>query len=214
MDNSIWDKWNDVHSDPEQVKRFSSAAEAACTPVLVNSDDNFAYFQSKRGKYETFLDSCNCTDFKRRGLPCKHMYRLAMELHIMPGEYSSYSHGGYTWKQSVEIIERMSEEIQQYFYHSCFYKAMKKNEPFRIKKASELDVLISSGFLVEYPDKETPKFKTVSVIEDFFVEKQKVHYYFSRKFNPRSYFNGVEMVEDPLPEDEITVFLRERGFAQ
>ena len=36
--------------------------------------------------------------------------------------------------------------------------------------------------------------------------------YFSRKFNPPSYFDGVEMVREELPDDDVTAFLRERGF--
>ena len=215
MDKTIWEKWNDVHSEPDQVKRLDSAKKADLTPVSVNVEDGTARFKSKRREYVVSLDSCTCADFAMRGLPCKHMYRLALELGLVSGEYASYVHGGYTWKQAVEIIEEYPIELQQYFYNNCFYKSMRKKEPFRIKKAPELDLLIQCGFVVEYPEKETPCYKTISVIEDFFVNKQKVHYYFSRKFRPKTYFlEGIEYEQEPLPEDDVTAFLRERGFVE
>ena len=215
MDKAIWEKWGNVHSEPNQVKRLDSARQAACTPVSVDSEAGTAHFKSSRGEYTVSLDSCTCTDFLRRSLPCKHMYRLALELGIIPGEYSSYIHGGYTWKQAVEIIEEQSLDLQKFFYERCFYKSMRKKEAFRIKKAPELDTLIQCGFVIEYPEKETPQFKTISVIEDFFVDKQKLHYYFSRKFNgPSHYFDGFEEKEEPFPEDDVTAFLRERGFVE
>ena len=66
---SEWAEWADCHSAEDQKKRLDSARAAACTPVLVDKENVFAYFQSDRGKYETFLDRCDCTDFKRRKRP-------------------------------------------------------------------------------------------------------------------------------------------------
>lgn len=215
MDKTLWEKWENVHAESDQVKRLASARQAILTPLSVNADEGTARFKSKRGEYAVSLDSCTCADFAMRGLPCKHMYRLALELGLVSGEYASYVHGGYEWKQAVEIIEKYPLEIQEYFYDRCFYKAMRKKEPFRIKKAPELDFLIQCGFVVEYPEAETPQFKTITVIEDFFVNKQKLHFYFSRKFRPKTYFlDGVEYEAEPLPEDDVTAFLRERGFAE
>lgn len=73
-----WDKWNAVHGESEQVSRQKSATKGACTPVNISGFVGF--FQGKYGQYETTLDMCQCIDFSRRKLPCKHMYRLAMEL--------------------------------------------------------------------------------------------------------------------------------------
>jgi hypothetical protein len=211
MENETWEIWSECHCYPDQQKRFESATLATCTPVHIDKKDMFAYFQSKRGKYETFLDTCTCTDFARHGLQCKHMYRLALELQLMEGKYYSYSHGGYDWKQAIEIIESLPELVQHEFYNhfnSCYGSI----HPYRRKKCLELDFLISKGILVDYPEKETEKFRTVHLIEDFMVDRQKLRRYLSRKFNPPTYFNGVEMVPDDLPEDEVTLYLRERGF--
>jgi hypothetical protein len=210
---SEWAEWADCHSAEDQKKRLDSARTAACTPVLVDKENVFAYFQSDRGKYETFLDRCDCTDFKRRKRPCKHMYRLALELGLVEGPFSSYLHGGYSWKQAVEIVEAYPENIQREFFEHL-YTACKSSEPYRRKKCPEIETLITGGLLLEYPEKETPKFKTVRVIEDFLMDKQRLKTYFSRKFSPPSYFNGVEMVPDELPDDDVTAFLRERGFVK
>jgi transcriptional antiterminator Rof (Rho-off) len=37
-----------------------------------------------RDYYQTTLDACTCDDFDTRQLPCKHIYRLAFELSLLP----------------------------------------------------------------------------------------------------------------------------------
>lgn len=195
----------------DQAKRLDSARAAACTPALVNQDGGTADFFGHYGKYSASLFRCSCPDFRRQRKPCKHMYRLALEMGLIDGPFLSYLHGGYSWKQAIEAVEAFPDDVQKefldHFRASCAGPA-----PYRRKKTPEMDALINGGVLVEYPEKETPKFKTVRLIEDFMVDKQKVKTYFSRKFYPPTYFNGVEMVPEDLPDDEITAFLRERGF--
>ena len=96
MDNSnTWNVWSEIHSAPGQEKRLDSARAAACTPVQISPDSGAAEFKGSRGVYQTTLNSCGCEDFRRRNLPCKHMYRLALELELIPGPFSYYIHGGY-----------------------------------------------------------------------------------------------------------------------
>lgn len=38
------------------------------------------FIDKENEEYETALDSCICSDFKKRQLPCKHIYKLAMML--------------------------------------------------------------------------------------------------------------------------------------
>lgn len=77
-----WDKWNDCHDYPSQVRRQERAREAALTPLSIKGQH--AQFQGSEKKYLTFLDACSCPDFQERHKPCKHMYRLAMELYLFP----------------------------------------------------------------------------------------------------------------------------------
>lgn len=77
-----WDKWKDCHDYPSQVRRQERAREAALTPLSIKGQH--AQFQGSEKKYLTFLDACSCPDFQERHKPCKHMYRLAMELYLFP----------------------------------------------------------------------------------------------------------------------------------
>lgn len=201
----------DIHETEEQAKRISSGKMSSCTPAILDKNNCCASFHGRRGNYETHLDSCTCTDFSRRSLPCKHIYRLALELGLLSGSVSSYSHGGYTWKEAVDILEKYPEAVQEEFL-SHFYSSKEKADPYKRKKNPEMDVLIKDGILTEYPDKETPKFKTVHLIEDFLKDKRNILWYFSRKFRKPTVFNGFDMEYEPLPNDEVTAYLRQRGF--
>lgn len=207
-----WSEWDYCHGSKDQEKRLASARAAACTPTFVDVQSAFAYFQGDHGRYETFLDRCDCADFRRRELPCKHMYRLALELGLLPGPYATYLHGGYTWTQAVEIVETYPDAVQQEFI-THLHTRCKSSEPCRRKKCPELDALITGGVLEEYPEKETAKFKTVRLIEDFMADASKLKKYFSRKFSSSTYFDGENFIPEPLPDDDVTAFLRERGFA-
>lgn len=207
----IWSMWSANHDTDDQKKRIESSVSASLTPIIIDHDTASGVFQSKRGRYETTLKNCSCGDFIRRQLPCKHMYRLAAELGLLQTNVDCYCHGGYSWKEAVELVEQYPEDVQKEFY-SHFLCRCKSNKSYRRKKSPELDQLISDGILIEYPENETKCFKTVLLIPDFLVDKQKLHFYFSRKFNPPSYFDGVEMVREELPDDDVTAFLRERGF--
>lgn len=108
--NEMWGKWeSSIHETEDSKKRIISAKKADLTPVRVDPDDGMAYFQGKHGKYETFLDSCPCGDFHRRHLPCKHIYRLAMELNLMDNSdiKSDSSSIPFTQSERQNILESL-----------------------------------------------------------------------------------------------------------
>lgn len=71
----------DADSDPEQVKRQERAKEKKCAPLSVDYENRTAVFKgSGKDPYLATEDSCTCRDFFVRRLPCKHIYRLRMEL--------------------------------------------------------------------------------------------------------------------------------------
>ena len=71
----------DVDSHPEQVKRLENAKGEKMAPVSVDYMEQTAIFAGSGKKpYETTAYSCTCRDFFVRRLPCKHIYRLRMEL--------------------------------------------------------------------------------------------------------------------------------------
>lgn len=79
---NLWSKWNDCHEYPSQVRRQERAREAMLTPISINGQ--CARFQGEEDQYQTTLLTCDCCDFQKRHKPCKHMYRLAMELDLFP----------------------------------------------------------------------------------------------------------------------------------
>lgn len=79
----LWSKWDGNHDTPDQTKRLASAKKADLTPVSISTETLEGRFQGSHGQYLTTLESCNCVDFVRRKLPCKHMYRLAIELGLL-----------------------------------------------------------------------------------------------------------------------------------
>lgn len=211
--NAIWgEAWEAAtHQSEDQQKRLNSGKAVSCTPHDLDKERCCAKFHGRRGIYETYLDYCTCTDFARRQLPCKHIYRLAIELGVMNGNVSSYAHGGYSWKEAVEIIEKYPEAVQEEF---CLHLGSTKADsaPYRRMKCPEMETLIKDGILIEYPEKETAKYKTVVLIKDFLKDRRSLQRYFNRKHRKPNVFNGDYMEYEPLPDDEISAFLHQRGF--
>ena len=79
---NLWTKWKDCHDHPSQVDRQERAREAILTPLSISGQR--AQFQGEEEQYRTTLLTCSCPDFQKRHKPCKHMYRLAMELDLFP----------------------------------------------------------------------------------------------------------------------------------
>lgn len=121
----IWKgTWNqETHETEYALKRIKSAKSAQLTPIELNSADCFGYFQGKHGRYETFLDFCPCGDFRRSKLPCKHIYRLAIELGIMDVEVKRDINAVPTLlppkneriklDKTIDIVESLSENAQR-----------------------------------------------------------------------------------------------------
>ncbi len=155
MNNKIWDKWRDVHSENEQVKRLESAKSAKCTPIQIFKEDCYGYFQGSSGRHETFLDSCSCIDFNRRKRPCKHMYRLAIELNLIYSDVNSDirqinipKSDAIPFSDAIKIIELLDEDSQRILLGilnvDAYYRPCIKNH--------SLTRLISSGIVFEEPD--------------------------------------------------------------
>lgn len=79
----LWMSWGtEIHIHPSQKMRQERATSNALTPLNLDVRHATGHFRGKEQDYTTTLISCECTDFKRRLLPCKHMYRLAYELDV------------------------------------------------------------------------------------------------------------------------------------
>jgi transcriptional antiterminator Rof (Rho-off) len=70
-----------IDSHPEQIKRMEKARGAKMAPLSIDYASKTAIFPgSGKTPYETTVDTCTCRDYVVRRLPCKHIYRLRMEL--------------------------------------------------------------------------------------------------------------------------------------
>ncbi len=130
----VWKKWDVVHGSTDQQKRIASAKKAENTPISIDMSNGTATFSGSHGVYNTTLETCGCGDFIRRKLPCKHMYRLAIECNLMSvGAVKSDSKAikapdptpaerKKALLQVVEMFESYTEEVQnkirEMIYHS------------------------------------------------------------------------------------------------
>ena len=74
-----------VHSEYEQLQRQQRATELQMDSIDVENQTG------KIKDYDVSLENCTCVDFERRGKPCKHMYRLAIELGIFSVDEEKFS---------------------------------------------------------------------------------------------------------------------------
>ena len=73
-----WLKWNPVHMSKGQPARMQRALTQSIV-IREISKKGVAKMQGAKGEtYKTGFQSCSCPDFGERGMPCKHMYLLAI----------------------------------------------------------------------------------------------------------------------------------------
>lgn len=153
MTNTAWEIWNDVHNSPDQQKRIASARKAACTPVFLDQTSCTGSFKGSSGNHTTSLSQCSCIDFNRRRLPCKHMYRLAMELDLLNCDFESDTSkiiepGGKkdSIAETVSLVESFTTDQQKLLLE--FLRHYSANNPFILAKSSDdLDHLVESSIL-------------------------------------------------------------------
>ncbi len=100
-----WSDWDySIHADKAQINRQGYAMTYPFT-FKVNKSKQTARFSSSTDLpyYDTTLSTCNCYDFQERKLPCKHIYRLAVELGIIEIIKRTYD------KEKLEAIKNSDD---------------------------------------------------------------------------------------------------------
>lgn len=174
MENATWNMWANVHDSPDQKKRIESAAKAACTPVLLDQTTCTGKFKGSSGNHTTALDKCSCVDFNRRKLPCKHMYRLAMELNLLDVPFQSdtsqiiepHSSSRMSLDKSVQIIESLTIS-QQKILNEALDQLNSKQPTCALLTSPDLQALIDSGILIFSPNIEISlgKYKKTELVD-------------------------------------------------
>ncbi len=155
----LWnEKWTpEQHATEYAKKRIKSAESAKLTPIKIDREDLYGYFQGSHGRYETFLDFCPCGDFRRAKVPCKHIYRLAMELGVFEGNFKSDSGKILTPKaeraslsDTVDLIEGLSKDAQLLLEQIAMETSQETY--YYAPIGPELDELWKSGLVLENVD--------------------------------------------------------------
>lgn len=159
MNNNLWDVWEAVHEMPDQEKRISSAQKAACTPMEIDRENRCGKFQGSSGSYLTTLEKCKCGDFLRRQLPCKHMYRLAIELELVDRPALSDTtkikldaKNSFSLNESVSKVEQLSNDSQILLKDFLLEHLFRKAENVGSEKNEHLDALLEIGILIVVDD--------------------------------------------------------------
>ena len=158
MTNDLWNKWSDCHNAPDQQKRIASAKKSACTPVSLEQPSCTGTFKGSSGTHTTALDHCSCVDFNRRHLPCKHMYRLAMELEFFQSDFASDKSAiieptGKREKisETVKVIETLTDDQQLLLLETI--RSVNTNNPTTCCKSTpDLDALIDARLIEPVSD--------------------------------------------------------------
>ena len=158
----VWERaWSkETHDTEDAQKRIKSAKSAKMTPIKIDTTDLYGYFQGSHGRYETFLDSCSCGDFIRNKLPCKHIYRLAMELGIIESNAESNINAIPTPKkekasldEEIDIVESLSEQAQNFLERIA--GSITADSPITFEKpCNEMEELLRVGIIVDTEEKE------------------------------------------------------------
>lgn len=159
MKENAIEKWNKtwdakIHLTEHAVQRIKSAKSAKLTPIKIDNESLYGYFRGLHGHYETWLDDCSCADFKRYRLPCKHIYRLAIELQILNEKVATNSSmipqlkkEKVSLSKTIDIIEMLSENAQRQLCDIA--RNATTSEPKVYVNSSEtIEELMQSGLLV------------------------------------------------------------------
>ena len=133
---------------------MESAKTAKLTPIRINHDDFFGYFRGSSGNYETWLDTCNCGDFKRFRLPCKHIYRLAIELGILNEKADANVNmipqpkdKRISLSDTIDIVESLSEDAQRMLLEIA-YNTTEAKPTAIVHSDPIIEELLKSGILI------------------------------------------------------------------
>lgn len=147
-----------AHDSPDQLKRLASAKSSKTTPTSIDAVSSRGIFPGSGAMpYNVTLESCTCGDFIRRGLPCKHMYRLAIELGLL-NEKAEFGVNKNTLKASqislekaVSILESLGEDAQKIIKDIIYETTYHKEIEVPIKTCAASDELLCCP-LVESSD--------------------------------------------------------------
>ena len=120
--------WTEHPADTDEEKRLASAQQSKTSPLSVDKEhETGVFYGSGKLPYQTSLAACTCNDFVKRKKPCKHVYRLAMELGIIHLDYKTGRSSGerneaqISFEDSIALVEQLSEAAQKHIENMLYY---------------------------------------------------------------------------------------------
>ena len=141
---------DDVDNTPEQLRRQKSALDKKCTPVNLDKALPSATFKSSDGSfYETTLEKCTCRDFFTRRLPCKHIYRLRLELEgVITDENRKDFNLSFEKEEAKEKLKQLSEsEATAYIYSLSFDRWISMKDKDKFGRLPDSDLVVCTDDL-------------------------------------------------------------------
>jgi len=206
------------HIGTKQENAIKAARESKITPTKIDRENQTAEFWGSGKKpYQTTLARCTCGAFKGYA-PCKHIYRLAMELGIIDMPFNTGTPKGELiqtqmhWLDAVEELEKLPDSAQ-----ATIMRALRLNDEGEIKNAGEDAEALRHSPLFE--ETEIGSFRT---IDNFKQARRTVLTYLRRKYDwdtdPLTgdvfpYGSTPRAPGGPFffPDDHITAELTRRG---
>lgn len=156
MTTELQRSWDSGALTPDQEKRHAAARTGECTPLEIDTENSIGYFSGRSGRYTTTLQECTCMDFARRHKPCKHMYRLAMELGLLDDTVEKnkakikapYPEDSYVYEQIIHLLDSCSQSAQKVYKEYLYFYLYQKSKNFGFKKSDDVAQLIDKDLLI------------------------------------------------------------------
>lgn len=136
--NGQYERFQRACSESQIGKIVSINKKKMCCKICSSVDTSVIYKVS--------LENCDCEDFSKSGLPCKHIYKLALELGIVDAGWDISGIPAELRKR----IENLSFSDRVKFIKLIPYHTSCNN--FEMKKSVVPAVLIESGLVLESSD--------------------------------------------------------------
>lgn len=193
-------KWVGVNGSADQLKRLKSARTAECTPLDLYADEQRAIFSGSHGVYSTSLEECTCVDFKRRKLPCKHIYRLAIELGLIGGGASkdksrivAPAEPGMSFTAAVDKVEQLSLNDQKILREILLDFAYRSKDIHKKIAGCDYSEVLNSGLVEETPD-------GIITVDELKSERRNLCIYLGRRNEDDYYYDPAKEEYLPFPK--------------
>lgn len=133
-------------ANPKLLSSYQKAVKADTTPLSVNAENGTAEFIGRHGHYIASLSDCPCGSYPK---PCKHMYRLAMELGFMSASVDSNYAKMANHLGSVEELLYVTPGIL-YMAEAGLFKL--KHDPLRVLSLFNMRYIKARFGVTDIPD--------------------------------------------------------------